>query len=260
MPAPGQITSKINQEAAPAHQEFVLVLRRLCQLIIGSKHGAKSQKAICEELLARGKIGAISQPTLTSQLNASRRPDPHLAKELYALAAEAAESDPGAPPLPVTLAELEGLYTRALVKHCSCCPDSAGGTVSAVAGPVNADDPPALAARAVVPVPPAEGDRQHTGNAAPAWAAQIELERYLQAGRSEDIRLILRHVGTTRDLVDVVDTVAACRAAELDDAADTILHHAGRREPGDILRVAKLLITHKRHADAGILLGAIDLG
>ncbi|MFF2044332.1 hypothetical protein ACFVVX_28325 [Kitasatospora sp. NPDC058170] len=257
MPAPGQITSVIARDASPARQRFADVQRQLCKVITSSSYGPNSQKGICEALEGRGRVGRISEPTLTGLLRATRRPSLQVAKALHSLALEVVGADPeGATAVPITADELEQLYGQAMEKHCRCCSQRAVGTATGLTT-AEAMDSPASPTRIALPVPPMEGDRQRTGNQAPAWQPQKDLERYLKAGRTEDARVVLSHAGTAAAPADVVWAVASCRAAEMDTAADTILHHAGRRAPADVLLIAKLLVSNSWHTDAGVLLGAV---
>ncbi|MFG3052768.1 hypothetical protein ACGFZP_17660 [Kitasatospora sp. NPDC048239] len=268
MPAPGQITSQIAPSASPAHREFARVLREFCQLITRSTYGPSSQKEICIALETRGRVGKVSQSTLTGLLSATRKPSLHVAMALYGLALEVAANDPeAAAAVPVAAEDLERLYEQALEYHCDCCStrleqlrtcDSSRGvgTPTGLTAAAAADSP-ACPPPLTLPVPPPEGDRQRVADQPPAWQPQEDLERYLRAGRTEDARVVLNHAGTAAAPADVVWAVASCRAAEMDTAADTILQHAGRRDPADVLLIAKLLVSNSWHTDAGVLLGAV---
>ncbi|MFD9319626.1 hypothetical protein ACFWDQ_18410 [Streptomyces sp. NPDC060053] len=154
------------------------------------------------EALERRSHGCdASASALSDLLNARiRRPRREVIRALYDLAEDAAGAKDAS--LPVTWAELENLRLKAC-------------------------EPPALLCTScqapVLPVPPAQGDRQHRHGQWPMALALVDMK---QTRRAEDIAGILRHVGLAGGSAEVAHAVAACRSRGLDSEADVILRYA----------------------------------
>ncbi|MEU0597976.1 hypothetical protein ABZ484_06920 [Streptomyces sp. NPDC006393] len=154
-----------------------------------------------EELARRNHGCDTSASALSDLLNARiHRPKQEVIRALYDLA-ETAVRTSGAT-MPVTWEELEDLRLKAC-------------------------EPPALLCtscqRTVLPVPPAQGDRQHEIG---RWPTALTLLDMKQTRSAEDVAGILRHVGMAGGPAEVALAVTACRARGLRSEADVILRYA----------------------------------
>lgn len=90
----------------------------------------------------------------------------------------------------------------------------------------------------------------------PIETAIAGLLAHLCEGRDGDARVLLHHAGTAAPIGELRDVVAACRVAGLHEAADAVLHHAGRRDAAEVLSIAHTFIAERRYADTDVLLEA----
>lgn len=154
-----------------------------------------------EELTSRDHGCDTSASALSDLLNARiHRPKEEVIHALYDLAVTAARTS--GVPMPVTLEELEDLRLKASEPPALLCPSCQ---------------------QTVLPVPPAQGDRQH-GNG--QWPEALALLDMKQTRSAEDVAGILRHVGMAGGPAEVAHAVAACRARGLRSEADLILRYA----------------------------------
>ncbi|MFM9454512.1 hypothetical protein [Streptomyces europaeiscabiei] len=154
-----------------------------------------------EALERRNRGCDASASALSDLLNARiRSPKREVIRALYDLAEAAARTKHVS--MPVTWEELENLRLKA-------------------------GEPPALLCTScqapVLPVPPAQGDRQHGQGQWPTALALLDMK---QTRKAEDVAGILRHVGMAAGPAEVAHAVAACRARGLRSEADVILRYA----------------------------------
>lgn len=98
---------------------------------------------------------------------------------------------------------------------------------------LKACEPPALLCascqESVLPVPPAQGDRQHGQE---QWPTAPSLLAMKQTRSAEDVAGVLRHVGMAGGPAEVAQAVSACRARGLRSEADVILRYAQNGRDG----------------------------
>ncbi len=107
---------------------------------------------------------------------------------------------------------------------------------------------------AVLPVPPAGGDRQDEIPRPPAWSGLEEAIRHLQSGRDRDAHLVLAQAGERLPVHRIPDVVAECHGGGFEIAADAVLHSAARRPHLDVLRIVRLFNAAKRYEEADLVL------
>ncbi|MGW2795952.1 hypothetical protein [Streptomyces sp. NPDC001269] len=239
LPAIGDETgSEFDPASTGPQRQLAAALRQLCRLIPGT------QTAICAEL-------HIAKPTLTGYLKAARVPADGLITGIYGLAEHAAAASGGTPPM--MRGELLELAAAARIRHCSCCARGAAGRHLQEPGiPVQAAVPDTAAAgTGTLP----EADR-HLNPKRAADPAIEGLARYVQAGRLADARTLMHYAGTGATTARIADFVSGSRDIGLHDAADTVLHHAARRDAAAVLDLAALLAADDRFDDVKVLLGA----
>ncbi|MEU9435741.1 hypothetical protein [Streptomyces sp. NPDC048252] len=178
-----------------------------------------------EALERRNRGCDTSASALSDLLNARiRRPKPEVIRALYDLAEAAARRNEVS--MPITWEELEDLRLKA-------------------------GEPPALLCTScqasVLPVPPAQGDRQHGQG---EWPTALTLLDMKQTRRAEDVAGILRHVGMTGGPAEVAHAVAACRARGLRSEADVILRYAQTGRDGR--QLAEIAYEFMRIEDNGM--------
>ncbi|MFJ7963402.1 hypothetical protein [Streptomyces sp. NPDC096324] len=142
-----------------------------------------------------------SASALSDLLNARiHKPKREVIQALYELAETAAQTSDAS--MPVTWEELEDLWVKACELPAALC--------------TSCQHP-------VLPVPSAQGDRQHGKG---QWPTALTLLDMKQNRRAEDVAGILRHVGVVGEPTEVAHAVAACRACGLGSEADVILRYA----------------------------------
>ncbi|MFD3325734.1 hypothetical protein [Streptomyces sp. NPDC058701] len=220
--------------------------------------------------------------SLSNHLNGGRIPEESLLKAFYATVQGDASTH--GTQLPCTLPELLELRHLARIQHCGCPTHP----VSAPSSAVHGDDPPASVAvpirtapsrrfrrrrltaryRALsrsplsavpagsqVPVPPAEGDRHRTELSGATWTELETLTRFLAEGRNRDAGFLLWRAGKTLSTDQVIEAVASCRDAGLNEAAESLL--AGVSERADrqaVLNITAAFQDAGRRTDVGFLL------
>ncbi|GHG58153.1 hypothetical protein [Streptomyces griseocarneus] len=116
----------------------------------------------------------------------------------------------------------------------------------------------ASTASAVAPVPSRQGDRPHENNSERltemSWPGLQEVAVHLDRGRTLDAVTILRNAGWALPVEEVPGAISDCRAAGLDDAAETMLSSAGQRDINAVLYLATTFNNEHRHDDVGALL------
>lgn len=253
------------------HRKLVDMLRRLRECTSRTQAGIAAQAFLVAS-------------SLSNHLNGGRIPEESLLGSFFT-AVQADASQQGTE-LPCTLAELLELRRLARIQHCDCLPHSASMTSPEGA----AGDPPAstlapvrasrslhsrsrrLTARSrssarsagltglsegKVPVPPVEGDRPRTGLSSAAWTELETVTRFLAEGRSRDAGFLLWRAGKTLSAPQVIEAVASCRDAGLNEAAESVL--AGVSERADrqaVLNITAAFQDAGRHQDVGFLLSA----
>ncbi|QFZ76135.1 hypothetical protein GFH48_25260 [Streptomyces fagopyri] len=152
--------------------------------------------------LTRRDFGCdTSASALSDLLNARiHKPKREVIRALYELAETAAQTSDAS--MPVTWEELEDLWAKACEPPAALCMSCQ---------------------RPVLPVPSAQGDRQHGKG---QWPTALTLLDMKQNRRAEDVAGILRHVGVVGEPTEVAHAVAACRACGLGSEADVILRYA----------------------------------
>ncbi|MEU3373824.1 hypothetical protein ABZ734_25660 [Streptomyces sp. NPDC006660] len=209
--------------------------------------------------------------TLSNHLNGGRVPEQQLLVSFYKVVEEDALA--AGVQLPHTLDTLLSLRARALVKHCTCCATGFPADNPSAGMPASASlphlwhrrrlrkaarrlkfSPPLVQRSAPVPLP--EGDRHPKPSADEAWTDLETLTRYLADGRDRDASVVLWSAATTLPPGDVPSVVGACRSAGLDQEAETVLIHAGTRDPQTVLAIASAFHDRRRFEDAGLMLAA----
>ncbi|MFE3737441.1 hypothetical protein [Streptomyces sp. NPDC059134] len=105
-----------------------------------------------------------------------------------------------------------------------------------------------------MPVPPRQGDRHPENPVDEYWSELGTLTGYLAKGNNRDAFVMLWSAATTLPARDVPDVVLACRSAGLNDEAETVLTHAGRRDTQAVLSIASAFHDRRLYTDAGIVL------
>lgn len=229
--------------------------------------------------------GFLVPSSLSNHLNGGRIPEDSLLRSFFT-AVEADASTAGTE-LPCTLAELLELRRLARVQHCGCPSHPAPGQLAE--GPA-ADDSPASAPPGIraahrshsrklrrisrartlsrsalpgavneskVPVPPFQGDRPRAELSGVAWTEVETVARFLAEGRNRDAGFLLWRAGRTLDAQQVMNAVASCRNAGLDDAAESVLTSVSERADRQaVLNITAALQGAGRHRDVGFLLSA----
>ncbi|MFI1285530.1 hypothetical protein ACH4U5_33055 [Streptomyces sp. NPDC020858] len=253
------------------HRKLVDILRRLRECTNRTQAGIAAQAFLVAS-------------SLSNHLNGGRIPEESLLKAFFA-AIQADASQLGTE-LPCTLEELLELRRLARIQHCDCLPHSASVTSSGEAAgdlpaftlaPVRATRPLRSRSRHLsarsgafacssglavpsgsrVPVPPAEGDRPRAGLSSAAWTELETVTRFLAEGRSRDAGFLLWRAGKTLSASQVIEAVASCRDAGLDEAAESVL--AGVSERADrqaVLNITAAFQGAGRHQDVRFLLSA----
>ncbi|MFD4563275.1 helix-turn-helix domain-containing protein [Streptomyces sp. NPDC058467] len=112
--------------------------------------------------------------------------------------------------------------------------------------------------RAEVPVPREEGDRHLTPNVSDALAAELRtLHRHQAAGRTRDTHMMLW--GKARSITpgEFPETVAAYRAAGLEEEVETLLRTAAaERDVHAVLNIVAALHDSHQYTDAQAILAA----
>ncbi|MFJ6832101.1 hypothetical protein [Streptomyces sp. NPDC091209] len=153
------------------------------------------------ELARRDRGCDTSSSALSDLLNARiHKPKREVIRALYDLAETVARTSDAS--MPVTWEELEDLRVKACEPPAALCADCQ---------------------RTVLPVPLAQGDRQH---AEVQWPTALALLDMKQNRRAEDVAGVLRHVGVAGGPTEVAHAVTACRACGLGSEADVILRYA----------------------------------
>jgi hypothetical protein len=259
-------------------------VRELCRIIDGSLRG------ISEELQRRNSSAYASKSVLGQLVNGrQKRPKRLPLKALYLLAKDRSEAtgtpiiswselekmrEAVASPAPIsavscrkcgTLAPLEQLFAPSTSEPHADRPIDADdrrwhGTARR-RGPLSSAALRAWrrrisrgAAPGMLPVPPAQGDRQHRAVVDAAWPDVQDLAFYLAAENYEGATGILRHAGSAALPAEAADAVVTCRDRGLHEAAETILSYAGKRDEGDVLRIVRSLNARHRYSDADELL------
>ncbi|MFJ6432588.1 hypothetical protein [Streptomyces sp. NPDC091416] len=222
---------------------------------------------------------ACQEPTtLSNHLNAGRVPDESLLRSFYA-AVEKDAATSGNGPLPHTLAELLDLRLDAKTKHCECCVVGYPATVEPsdttqqpasriVANPglararrlrrrARRREIPVPQEDTGAPVPRREGDRRPTESAELTWPEAKLVARYLADGQNHEAGFLLWQAGASYSAPGIVEAVTSCRAAGLDDAAETILISVTERADRQaVLNVVAALDHAGRHRDVTFMLTA----
>lgn len=259
MPAKGQVSDGFAAGSTAPQRELAAVMQKLCGCILDDC--VKESQAEISRLLH------IDPATLSGYLHARRTPaSSRILDRLYDLA-EKSVAEAGGASMPASRADLMHAYEQARVRHCDCCrigypPER--GRLTARQRPAGRNFqrllrgslPAEREARRRLPVPLLVGDRQPNSRPYPTWAPLEELARYLREGREGDARVLLEYAGGVLPVDEVPSVVTVCREAGLDQAADTVLHHAGQREKGAVLRLTRQLLSEQRYEDADLLLHA----
>lgn len=234
---------ELSGELSEDHRNLVNMLRKL-------RDCSEQTQA---DIASRAFLVASS---LSNHLNGGRIPEESLLKAFYATVQD--DASVHGTHLPCTLPELLELRHLARIQHCGCPTHPAGAPSPAGHG----DDPPAsvpvpvrtapsrrfrrrrLAARyralsrsrlaaapagSQVPVPPAEGDRHRTELSGAAWTELETLTRFLAEGRNRDAGFLLWRAGRTLGTHQVIEAVASCRDAGLNEAAESLLAGVSER-------------------------------
>ncbi|MFC9299350.1 hypothetical protein ACFTWH_34645 [Streptomyces sp. NPDC057011] len=251
------------------HRRLVEMLRRLRECT------PRTQAGIAAEAF-------LVASSLSNHLNGGRIPEESLLKAFFtAVQADAAAQSAE---LPCSLDELLELRRLARIQHCDCPSHTNDGPTSAG----SADDPPASAlvnirathpvrsrklrragrsralsrsALLVVsngsarPVPPPEQDRPRTEPSGAAWTELETVTRFLAEGRKRDAGFLLWRAGRTLDAHQVIEVVASCRDAGLDEAAESVLASVSERADRQaVLNITAAFQDAGRHQDVGFLL------
>ncbi|MFD3502816.1 hypothetical protein [Streptomyces sp. NPDC058678] len=194
MPRPGHF-KELDAEIPDERKALARALRDLMAVV------GLSLRQTHEALEGRKRGCDASASALSDLLNARiSKPKRKVIRALYDLAEVAARTKDVS--MPVTWEELENLRLKA-------------------------GEPPALLCAScqasVLPVPSAQGDRQHGQG---QWPTAVALLDMRLTRKAEDVAGILRHVGMAADPSEVAHAVAACRARGLRAEADVILRYA----------------------------------
>ncbi|MEU1197279.1 hypothetical protein ABZ446_13750 [Streptomyces sp. NPDC005813] len=154
------------------------------------------------EALERGNRGCDASASALSDLLSARisRPKREVIRALYDLAMSAARTSGAS--VPFTWEELEDLWLKACEPPALLC--------------ANCETP-------VLPVPRAQGDRQHDEAQSPMALSLLDMK---QARTAEDLAGVLRHVGMAGGPAEVARAIAACTARGLRSEAEVILRYA----------------------------------
>ncbi|MFF4643634.1 hypothetical protein [Streptomyces sp. NPDC001389] len=264
---------KLPPDLPEAHREFVLMLRKLREC------SPRTQAAIA-------RSGYLVATSLSNHLNGGRIPDEPLVRAFYRVIQDdvSAAGTMGVR-LPCSLEELLELRRLARVQHCACVPhprtappgeSKAEAPASQVSGPALARPSPgatrrrlrrrnaltrtavfAASARQRVPVPLHEGDRPRTLAADTDWSEMRTLTGFLSEGRDRDAGLLLWRAGRTLSAPELVEAIGSCRAAGLDEAAESVLTSASERaDKQAVLNIVAALRHAGREQDVEYLLTA----
>lgn len=245
-------------DISTAHRVLVAALREVREC------SPRTQTAIARDAV-------LAATTLSNHLNGGRIPEERLLRDLYKVMEEDANANGLL--VPYTLDSLLELRSHALKKHCRCC------TVGYP--PAEADEPAtqtarsrfrsrrlrmrlahrreikALSAQMKVPVPRQEGDRHLAETAVITWAELGVVTHYLAEGRNRDADIMLWRAGASFSADEVLSVVASCRAAGLEDAAETVLITAAEREDKQaVLNISAAFQQAGRHEDVALILAA----
>ncbi|WP_143195114.1 hypothetical protein [Streptomyces sp. CB02488] len=215
--------------------------------------------------------------TLSNHLNAGRIPEETLLRDFYVVIEKDASGN-GNGPLPHTLENLLALRIDAKKKHCECCSVGYPSTPNEAGQPQPASPtaahPELLRARRLrrrtrrreisvpgedirVPVPREEGDRHPAHAAELTWTETAVVARYLANGQKRDAGLMLWQAGASYSAEKIVQAVASCRSAGLQDAAEAILINvADRADRQAVLSIVAALNDAGRHEDVAFTLAA----
>ncbi|GHF03269.1 hypothetical protein GCM10014715_69450 [Streptomyces spiralis] len=194
VPRPGHFR-ELDAEIPDERRALARALRGLMKVV------GLSLRQTHEELARRDHSCDTSASALSDLLNARiHRPKGQVIRALYDLAETVARTNGAA--MPTTWEELEDLWLKARQPPARLCTNCQ---------------------RTMLPVPPAQGDRQHGKG---QWPTALILLDMKQTRRAEDVAGILRHVGMAGGPAEVAHAVAACRACGLRSEADVILRYA----------------------------------
>ncbi|WP_148710272.1 hypothetical protein [Streptomyces sp. 3211.6] len=230
--------------------------------------------------------GFLVATSLSNHLNGGRIPDESLVRAFYrVIQDEVSAAGTAAVPLPCSLEELLELRRLARVQHCSCVPHPraappGGSGTETPASPVSEPAPvrPSLragrrrlrhgraltrtavfaaSARQRVPVPLQEGDRPRALVVDTDWTEMQTLTGFLSDGRRRDAGLLLWRAGRTLSAPELVEAISSCRAAGLDEAAESVLTSASERaDKQAVLNIVAALRHAGREEDVEYLLTA----
>ncbi|MEW1635768.1 hypothetical protein AB0469_17020 [Streptomyces sp. NPDC093801] len=230
--------------------------------------------------------GFFVATSLSNHLNGGRVPDEPLVKAFYdVIQDDVSATGTRGLPLPCSLEELLELRRLARVQHCACVPhprtaapgeSKAETPASPVCEPAPGRPSPgtvrrrlrrsnalsrtavfAASARQRVPVPLPERDRPRALAADTDWSEMRTLTGFLSDGRHRDAGLLLWRAGRTLSAPEVVEAIGSCRAAGLDEAAESVLTSASERaDKQAVLNIVAALRHAGREQDVEYLLTA----
>ncbi|MEU2337546.1 hypothetical protein ABZ608_28845 [Streptomyces sp. NPDC013172] len=194
MPRPGRF-KELDAGIPEGRKALARAVRRLLSVV------DLSLRETHRELTRRDRGCDTSASALSDLLNARiHKPKREVIRGLYELAETVARTSGAS--MPITWEELENLRVKACEPPAALC---------------------ANCERTVLPVPRAQGDRQHAQG---QWPTALTLLDMKQNRRAEDVAGILRHVGVASEPTEVARAVAACQACGLGPEADVILRYA----------------------------------
>lgn len=262
MPRRGQVTSSIRPEVTTEEGQLAEAMRAMCECVV--EH-LGSQKAIAEKM-------GINPTALSEYLSATRFPSEPTLSSLWSLMPDGtsraelallhAKAD-AARRLRRSLAraqagdaaEVMSVHTRPrpapLIIRNRCQKRFLRNPAVSAAAAARAANAPER--QVVLPVPPAEGDRQHPPAPEPTWTGLEEVRQHLKAGRESAAMTILSNAAHAADAIAVRNVVTACRNAGLDEAAHAVLTNASHRAPEIVLGIVGSLHEAKNFEDAAFL-------
>ncbi|MCK2237152.1 MULTISPECIES: hypothetical protein [unclassified Crossiella] len=93
----------------------------------------------------------------------------------------------------------------------------------------------------MLPVPPAEGDRQLSESDSPLAGELKELARHFAAGKQQDAAVILHYFGTTAPAKETAAAITYCHAQNLGDAASYLIEYSAQRPEKEVLIIVRSL-------------------
>lgn len=257
MPRLGEYSD--NKDLSGSRQEFVEAIGELCSVmrplsIRQMSAQANISKAALQSM--RKGTGGTRRSTLSALHSCAARyagmkgvqvmPWADLEKLRAAAAAEHAACRGGA-----LASAAEAVAHRAVV-YCASCSSAVNALAVITAQPAKRRGRHAAIAHDVLPVPWAQGDRQHIAADNATWVE--DLAAHIAAGREEDAAGILRFFGHSAPPQETATAISSCQARGLGEAVGDLLMYSAKRAEREVMGIAGALLERQQHGLAGVLL------